>query len=171
MKNNIAAESNSYLSFKVGGELFAAHVSKVLNILELEKITKVPQAPDYMLGVINLRGSVLPVVDSRIKFGMPVNDIKDGNCIVVNEIQLDSETVKVGALVDSVEEVMEVEQKDILDPPSIGKRYHTEFISGVVKKDENFIMILDMNKVYSIEEVSIFNESTKQKNEEKNIKT
>jgi purine-binding chemotaxis protein CheW len=160
MENNKALESNSYLSFKVGGELFAAHVSKVLNILDVGKITKVPQAPSYMLGVINLRGAVLPVIDSRIKFGMPVNESKEGNCIIVNEIQLDSETVKVGALVDAVVEVMEVEQKDITPPPSIGKRFKTDFISGVIRKNDDFIMILDMDKVYSTEDINVITEHT-----------
>jgi len=165
MENNKALESNSYLSFKVGGELFAAHVSKVLNILDVGKITKVPQAPSYMLGVINLRGAVLPVIDSRIKFGMPVSESKEGNCIIVNEIQLDSETVKVGALVDAVVEVMEAEQKDITPPPSIGKRFKTDFISGVIRKNDEFIMILDMDKVYSTEEINVITEHTDKETE------
>lgn len=153
MQNETAKESNSYLTFKVGGELFAAHVSKVLNILEMTKITKVPRAPRYMLGVINLRGSVLPVIDSRIKFGMPVTERTSDTCIIVSEILIDNETVRVGAMVDSVEEVLEVEKDEINPPPSIGNRFQTEFIHGVINVNERFIMVLDMDKVFSTEDV------------------
>jgi purine-binding chemotaxis protein CheW len=162
MDNNTAQESNSYLAFNVGGELFAAHVSKVLNILDKTKITKVPKAPEYMLGVINLRGAVLPVIDARIKFGMPKEEEKSTNCIIVNEILIDNETVKVGALVDAVVEVLEVESEEITPPPSIGSRFKTEFISGVIRKNENFIMILDMDKVFSTEEINVISQNYEQ---------
>ncbi len=96
---------------------------------------------------------------------MPVSESKEGNCIIVNEIQLDSETVKVGALVDAVVEVMEAEQKDITPPPSIGKRFKTDFISGVIRKNDEFIMILDMDKVYSTEEINVITEHTDKETE------
>jgi purine-binding chemotaxis protein CheW len=154
MANETAKQSKSYLSFKVGGELFAAHVSSVLNILEMTKITKVPRAPEYMLGVINLRGSVLPVIDTRIKFGMPVTEQTDDTCIIVTEIDMDNETVRVGALVDSVEEVLEMEKENIMPPPSIGNKFETDFIKGVMNINEQFIMVLDMNKVFSTDEIT-----------------
>jgi purine-binding chemotaxis protein CheW len=159
MDNSTAIQSNSYLTFKTGGELFAAHVSKVLNILDVGKITKVPRAPEYMLGVINLRGSVLPVIDSRNKFGMPVSEENKGKNIIVHELTIDNETVKVGSLVDEVVEVMEAEEKDIKEPPTIGSKFRTDFIKGVIPKNEDFIMILDMDKVFSTEEMNIINES------------
>ncbi len=154
MANETAKQSKSYLSFKVGGELFAAHVSSVLNILEMTRITRVPRAPQYMLGVINLRGAVLPVIDTRIKFGMPVTEKTDETCIIVTEVELDNETVRVGALVDSVEEVLEMEKENIMPPPSIGNRFETDFIQGVMNINEDFIMVLDMNKVFSTEEIA-----------------
>ncbi len=154
MANETAKQSKSYLSFKVGGELFAAHVSSVLNILEMTRITRVPRAPQYMLGVINLRGAVLPVIDTRIKFGMPVTKQTEETCIIVTEVELDNETVRVGALVDSVEEVLEMEKENIMPPPSIGNRFETDFIQGVMNINEDFIMVLDMNKVFNTDEIA-----------------
>lgn len=162
MENEAALSSNSYLSFKVGQELFAAHVSKVLNILEMTKITVVPRAPEYMLGVINLRGAVLPVIDSRIKFGMPVTEHTNDTCIIVTEVKIDNDTVRVGALVDSVQEVLEIEKEEILPPPSIGSQYQTDFIRGVMNVKEQFIMVLDMDKVFSTEEILALKNNNKQ---------
>ena len=98
---------NSYLSFKLGDEIFASNVSKVLNILEMMKITKVPKAPTYMKGVINLRGTVLPVVDTRLKFGMLPIELTTNTCILVLDVKVDEESVHIGAIVDSVQEVLE----------------------------------------------------------------
>lgn len=153
MGNDIAIESNSYLSFRLGNELFSAHVSKVLNILEMTKITKVPRSPEYMLGVINLRGAVLPVVDTRMKFGIPTSEYTSDTCIIVTDISIDGESVHVGALVDAVQEVLEIEKKEIKPPPSIGSKFKSEFIKGVMKVNEEFIMLLDMDKVFSSDEI------------------
>jgi purine-binding chemotaxis protein CheW len=143
----------SYLSFKLGDEIFAANVSKVLNILELTKITKVPMAPSYMKGVINLRGDVLPVVDVRLKFGMEETTFTNSTCILVLIIQIDDQTIHLGALVDSVQEVLEIEDKLILPPPSIGSSYNSDFITGIVEHEENFIMLLDVEKVFTTHEI------------------
>jgi len=151
----------SYLSFKLGDEIFAANVSKVLNILEMTKITKVPKAPDYMKGVINLRGTVLPLVDTRIKFGLPSTEFTANTCILVLDIQIESDTLQVGALVDAVQEVLEIEPNQILPPPNIGSKFHSQFISGMYKSSEDqFIMILDMDKVFSTEELMQVQESS-----------
>lgn len=139
----------SYLSFKLGKETFASNVSKVLNILEMPTITEVPQAPEYMVGVMNLRGDVLPVIDSRIKFGMSATQITTNTCVLVLEICTYNKNIMIGALVDAVEEVIEIKEDNIQPSPSIGTKYHTEFIQGMVQKDENFIMILNMDKVFS----------------------
>jgi len=151
---------NSYLTFTLGEEEFAAHVSKVLNILEMVKITKVPRAPEYMKGVINLRGTVLPVIDTRIKFGLSETEFTTNTCIVVTEILVNEETIHVGALVDSVQEVLEIEDTDILPPPSIGTNFKSQFIYGMVRHDERFIMLLDMEKVFSSEDLFMLKEST-----------
>ena len=115
-----ATKVNSYLSFNLGEEIFGASVTKILNILEITKITKVPKAPPYMKGVINLRGSVLPLIDTRIKFDMGETVYTPNTCILVLDIEIGGEIVHVGALVDSVHEVIEIEDNQILPPPSIG---------------------------------------------------
>ncbi len=155
----------SYLTFKLGEETFAANVSKVLNILEMTKITEVPQAPPYMKGVINLRGTVLPVIDTKVKFSMGKTEFSTNTCILVLEIDIDQETIHVGAIVDSVQEVLEIEDEQIQPPPSIGTKYRSEFIEGMVKTDDEFIMVLDMDKVFSADELSLLKESTPEKQE------
>ncbi len=151
---------DSYLSFKLGDEEFAAHVGKVLNILEMTKITEVPKSPDYMKGVINLRGTVLPVVDTRIKFGMTATEYTPNTCIVVMEVEMEGDTVQVGALVDAVQAVLELDEAQIQPPPSIGSKYKSEFIYGMAKVDERFIMLLDMDKVFSADEIVNVKEKT-----------
>ncbi len=144
----------SYLTFKIGNEEYGAHVSKVLNILELQKITKVPKAPEYMKGVIDLRGMVLPVIDTRIKLGMSPTEYTDSTCIVVMDLDIKEEIIHVGALVDSVVAVNEIDDKVIEPSPSIGSTYKSEFISGVAKLNDHFIMILDLVKLFTSKELS-----------------
>lgn len=151
---------NSYLTFKIGNEIFAANVIKVLNILELQDITAVPQAPDYMKGVINLRGVVLPVIDSKIKFGMGATEFTSNTCILVLDVNIDDESVQVGALVDAVLEVLEIEDSKIQPPPSIGSKYRTEFLEGMVNYEEKFIMTLNMDMVFSTNELIVLQEKT-----------
>ena len=162
---------NSYLTFKLGEELFAANVGKVLNILEMTKITEVPKSPEYMKGVINLRGTVLPVVDTKIKFSMGETKYTTNTCILVLDIEIDGDSIHVGAIVDSVQEVLEFEENQIQPPPSIGSKYKSEFIEGMVKYNDNFIMILNMDLVFSIDELSIMKEKTPEEQESVNEKT
>ena len=153
MKENAEA-SNSYLTFKLGDEEFGAHVNQVLNILEMMKITQVPKTPEYMKGVINLRGSVLPVIDARIKFGLPETEYTSNTCIIVMDLNLDGDTVHIGAIVDEVLSVIEIEENQIEPPPSLGNQYKSEFIQGMAKVEENFVMLLDMQKVLSSKEMA-----------------
>ena len=159
-------EINSYLTFKLNDELFAANVAKVLNILEMTKITEVPKAPGYMKGVINLRGTVLPVVDTKIKFDMGITKFTNNTCILVLDIEMDNESVHVGAIVDSVQEVLEFDEKQIQPPPSIGSKYRSEFIEGMVKYNDDFIMILNMDLVFSLDELAVLKENTPQEEAE-----
>jgi purine-binding chemotaxis protein CheW len=150
---------NSFLSFKLGDEIFAANVSKVLNILEMTKITKVPQAPPYMKGVINLRGTVLPVIDTRVKFGLTPTEFTTNTCILVLDIQIENESLHIGGLVDSVQEVLEIIPQQILPPPNIGNRYRSQFINGMFKlTDDEFIMLLDMDKVFNAEDLALLSD-------------
>jgi purine-binding chemotaxis protein CheW len=143
------SESIQYLTFKLSDEVFALDVAKVREILEITNITKVPQTPDFMRGVINLRGSVVPVIDMRLKFGMSSTDQTVNTCIIVVEVQMDDEVIILGALADSVQEVVEMEPEQIEAAPHIGTRLNTDFIKGMGKHDGRFIIILDIDKVFS----------------------
>jgi len=153
MNTKVETKMNSFLSFKIGSEVFAANVKNVLNILEMTKITKVPKAPVYMKGVINLRGAVLPVIDSRIKFGVEETEITSNTCIIVLELHLGNDPIMVGAIVDSVKEVLEISDTEILAPPSIGTNFRSDYLKGMAQSDDGFIMILDAEKVFASEEI------------------
>jgi len=143
----------TYLSFKMSDELFAINVSKVINILEIRQITKVPKTPVYMKGVINLRGTVLPVVDLRIKFGLPEKENTVDTSIIVLNIEKDGETIMLGTLVDAVREVLELKDDEIAPSPSIGTKYNSGFIQGMYRMEEHFIMILDIDKIFSVDDI------------------
>jgi purine-binding chemotaxis protein CheW len=147
-------ETVQYLTFKLAEETFALDVAKVREILEQSSITKVPQTPDFMRGVINLRGSVVPVIDLRLKFGMTATEQTVNTCIIVAEVQLEDEVIVLGALADSVQEVIEMTPEQIEAAPHIGTRLNTDFIKGMGKHDGRFIMILDIDKVFTSEELA-----------------
>ncbi len=148
------SQTTQYLTFKLGEEIFAVDVAKVREILDFTTITKVPQTPEFMRGVINLRGSVVPVVDMRLKFGMNRTEKTVNTCIVVVEINMDNETTIIGALADSVQEVVEMDPEQIEPAPKIGSQLRTDFLRGMGKRDDQFIMILDIDKVFSAAEIA-----------------
>ena len=152
------AEATQYLTFKLDEEIFALDVAKVREILDFTDITKVPQTPDFMRGVINLRGSVVPVVDMRLKFGMSRTEKTVNTCIVVVEVATEGETTVLGALADSVQEVIELEPAQIEPAPRIGTKLRTDFIRGMGKHDGRFVMILDIDKVFSSDEITLVQE-------------
>ena len=145
----------SYLTFSLAGEWFAAPVGKVFEILEIPRITKIPKSPDFMRGVISLRGQALIVVDGRSKFGMPHTTDTVDTCIVVLDILMEGKGMNIGVVVDEVHEVLELEEDAIQPLPSIGEKFNTAFIQGMVKDEDRFIMLLDLDQVFSQEEVSI----------------
>jgi purine-binding chemotaxis protein CheW len=151
--------TQTYLSFKLGEEVFAINVSKVINILEMSNITRIPKAPEYMKGVINLRGTVLPVVDLRIKFGLPEKETTVDTSIIVLNIDLNGEPVLVGTQVDAVKEVLELKSDDVAPSPTIGSKYNSGFIDGMWRQDEKFIMILNIDKVFSTDEIIDFKDA------------
>jgi purine-binding chemotaxis protein CheW len=148
-------ETRQYLTFKLGNEVFATDVAKVREVLDLTPITAIPRTPDFMAGVINLRGSVVPVVDLRQCFAMPKTESTRNTCIVVVEVLLDGESIVIGALADSVEEVIDLEPEQIEPAPRIGAHIRTDFIRGMGKRDTQFIMILDIDRVFSEEELTV----------------
>ena len=153
-------ETTQYLTFQLEDEVFALDISKVREVLDFTTVTKVPRTPDFMRGVINLRGSVVPVVDMRLKFGMTVTEKTVNTCIIITEIELDGDTTVLGALADSVQEVIDLEPEQIEPAPRIGTRLKTEFIKGMGKRDDRFIMILDIDKVFSAEELATIDSSS-----------
>jgi purine-binding chemotaxis protein CheW len=153
MKNQNEETKRSYLSFKVGTEFFATNVSCVLNILEITKITRVPKSPKFLKGVINLRGNVLPVLDTRIKFGLKETEYTTNTCILILEIKIKNEKVQLGAIVDSVSAVLELADEQIQPAPSLGTSYKTNILKGFTKVDDEFIMIIDPDKVFADEEI------------------
>lgn len=164
MRINKETELQTYLSFKLSEEVFAINVSKVINILEMSHITKIPKAPDYMKGVINLRGTVLPVIDLRIKFGLPEKAATVDTSIIVLSINLNEEEVLVGTMVDAVKEVLELKTIEIAPSPTIGSKYNSGFIEGMWRVEDNFIMILDIDKVFSVDDILDVKEYTIQNN-------
>jgi purine-binding chemotaxis protein CheW len=154
MSVDVITEPVQYLTFKLADEIFALDVAKVREILELTTITKVPQTPDFMRGVINLRGSVVPVVDMRLKFGMSMTEQTVDTCIIVAEVTLDGDAIVLGALADSVQEVVEMAPGSIEPAPHIGIRLDTNFIKGMGKIDDHFVMILDIDRIFSSDELA-----------------
>ena len=147
--------SLQYLTFILGEEVFAVDVTKAREVLDYTTITRVPQTPRFMLGVINLRSSVVPVIDLRLKFGMTATDRTVNTCIIVMDIVVDGEILTVGALTDSVREVLEIGSEMIEPPPRIGTRLKTEFLKGMAGIDDHFVMILDIDRVFSADELAL----------------
>lgn len=148
-------QTAQYLTFKLGSEVFALDISQVREVLDFTTVTKVPRTPDFMSGVINLRGSVVPVIDMRLKFGMSMTEKTVNTCSIIVEINVDGEKVILGAMADSVQEVIELEPGQISPAPRIGTRLNTEFIRGMGKRGDQFIIILDIDKVFSVDELAI----------------
>lgn len=154
-------ELKSYLSFKVGEEYFAINAKHIHSIIELIPITKVPQMPGFMLGIINLRDQAIPVIDTRVQFGMVSKPPSSSSCIIILEVDVNDQNILIGNLIDAVSEVIDIENDKILPAPDIGGKYKSEFISGVIHADNRFIMILNIQELFksdSIASIAINNE-------------
>jgi len=149
----VSDASNQYLTFTLGEEVFALDIGSVREVLEYTSITKVPRIPEYIRGVINLRGRAVPVVDVRLKFGMPATERTVNTCIIIVEVNLGGEQTVLGALSDSVKEVMDIEPQNIEPAPRIGTAIKADFIKGIGKHGEDFIILLDIDRVFSEEEL------------------
>lgn len=153
MASTTQTGEGQYLTFRLGDEVYALEITRVREVLDYTRVTKVPKTPDFMKGVINLRGGVVPVVDLRLKFGMTETVPTVDTCIIIVEVLVDDEQTLLGALADQVQEVLELEPSQIQPPPKIGTRLDTEFIRGMGKQNDDFIIILDIEKVFSIREL------------------
>lgn len=160
-------ETAQYITFKLGDEIFAINVAQVREVLEISQITKVPTAPEYMRGVVNVRGKAIPVVDLRLKFGLPKVENTVNTRIVVMEVAFDDEITVVGGIADSVHEVIELEPSQINPPPRIAMRWRTELIRGMGRRGDEFTIILDIDAVFSSEELALVKE-TQQKDKAEN---
>ena len=147
--------TTQYLTYKLGDETFALDISKVREVLDFTTVTKVPRTPEFMRGVINLRGSVVPVVDLRLKFGMTKTEKSVNTCVIIVEVNVDGETTILGALADSVQEVLDLDASHIEPAPKIGSTVYHDFIRGMGKHNEQFIIILDVDKVFSADELAL----------------
>jgi len=144
-----------YLTFALGEEVFALETGFVREVIELVPVTRIPKTPSFLRGVINLRGHAVPVVDLRIKFGMTTAQDTVNTCIIIVDVEMEGEQCHMGAIVDSVLEVFEMASDQITPPPRMGTAIRSDFIRGMGKQNEEFIMILDIGKVFSSEELSI----------------
>ena len=149
------SETTQFLTYKLGDEVFALDITKVREVLDFTTVTKVPRTPEFMRGVINLRGSVVPVVDLRLKFGMTRTESSVNTCIIITEVTVDNDTTVLGALADSVQEVLDLEPGSIAPAPKIGTKLKTEFIKGMGRRDDRFIIIFDIDKVFSSDDLEM----------------
>ena len=154
MSVDAITETRQYLTFKLDNEVFALDVATVREVLDFTSIAKIPRTPEFMRGVINLRGSVVPVVDLRLAFGMSATQKTVNTCIIVMEVRLRNETAVMGALADSVEEVIDLEPEQIEPAPNIGTSIRIDFIRGMGKRDSHFLMILDIDRVFSDDQLA-----------------
>ena len=143
-----------YLTFSLDEEEYAVDVYQIREILEISDITKLPCTHEFMRGVINLRGSVVPVIDLHMKFGLPKTEQTVDSCVIVMEVTIDNKKIVIGALADSVEEVIELEAGQIEPAPNIGTKVDSEFIKGMGKHNDRFLILLDLNKIFSEEDLT-----------------
>ncbi len=141
------AQAGKYLTFKLGAELYGLEILKVQEIIGIMSVTHIPRSPEYVRGVINLRGKVIPVVDLRLKFAMEQMDDTDRTCIIVVQVATAQREVTMGIIVDEVSEVLEVRGEQIEPPPTFGSAVDTDFILGIGKVEQKVIMLLDVDRV------------------------
>jgi purine-binding chemotaxis protein CheW len=146
------AERQQYLAFTLAGGDYAVGILKVKEILQYEEITAVPSTPRSIRGVLNLRGSVVPVVDLVVKFGLPETPVTKRTCVLVVETALDGVATVMGVVADAVSEVIELGADDIEEPPAFGTRVKVDYLVGMGKVGKRFVLLLDIDRVLSADE-------------------
>jgi len=152
------SREGKYLSLFLESQEYGIGITKVKEIIGMIQVTPIPQTPDYVKGVINLRGKVIPIIDLRLRFGMDQVDYTDRTCIVVVEIGSKSGKLNIGIVVDSVSEVINIKNADIEDTPSFGTTVSTEYILGMAKMPGNVRILLDIDRVINSNELAIMDE-------------
>lgn len=151
---SVAAEASQYLTFQLAGEEYAVGILRVREILRYEEVTRVPTAPASIRGVLNLRGSVVPVVDLAVKLGLPDTPVTRRTCIVIVEVELEGEPAVMGIIAEAVSQVMDLHPGDIEPPPAFGPRVKVEFLRGMARLGERFALLLDLDLLLSAEAVA-----------------
>lgn len=149
------AEPHQYLTFLLGDEMFAIGILAIREIIEYGFVTEVPMTPPFIRGVINLRGAVVPVVDLAVRFGRPARPNSKRTCIVIVDIEAAEGYQQMGVVVDAVNEVLDIPPADIEPSPEFGARIRNDFIKGMGKINGKFVVVLDLNRVLSVEEVAV----------------
>ncbi|UCV09367.1 chemotaxis protein CheW [Dechloromonas denitrificans] len=154
-----AIEQQQYLTFSLGEEMFAIGILAIREIIEYGALTEVPMVPPFIRGVINLRGSVVPVIDMAVRFGRPASEVTKRTCIVILETsdggQTEGHGQQMGIVVDAVSEVLEIPPEEIEPPPQFGARIRIDFISGMGKVNGKFVVLLEVNRILSLGEVAV----------------
>nr|WP_308447356.1 chemotaxis protein CheW [Parachitinimonas caeni] len=150
---------HQYLTFTLGGEAFAMDILHIKEIIEYGGVTEVPLMPSFVRGVINLRGAVVPVIDLSVRFGRQPTQIAKRTCIVIIEVSFNGEMQDIGVIVDAVNEVLDIPGQDIEPAPAFGSKIRSEFILGMGKVNQRFVIVLDVNQVLSLEEMSVLVET------------
>ncbi len=152
---SMAEKEGKYLTFTLAEEEYGIGILKIKEIIGMMPITTVPQTPDFVKGVINLRGKVIPVVDLRLRFGLGEIDYNERTCIIVVEIRGESGLVLIGIVVDSVSEVLNIKAEEIEETPTFGTKLNTEYILGMAKMEGNVKILLDIDRVLRSEEIAV----------------
>jgi purine-binding chemotaxis protein CheW len=152
--------SQVFLSFNIGNELFAINVLKVLEVLQKQTITPVPNAPAYILGIINFRGDVVPVFNTRQKFNLKLLDESQSFAVVVLDLVKNNEPFRIGATVDKVKDVITINDDEIKPVPPMSSSFNSEFLSGIVRRDDQFILLIDVDRVFTQSELQTISQST-----------
>ncbi|OMG52989.1 chemotaxis protein CheW [Azonexus hydrophilus] len=155
-----------YLTFTLGGEMFAVAILNVKEIIEFGTVTEIPMMPGFIRGVINLRGAVVPVIDLSCRFGGKSTEVARRTCIVIVELEQGDQKHDIGVMVDAVSEVLEIARSEIEPPPSFGAKIRTDFISGMGKVNGKFVIILDVARVLSVEEIAMLTQASDSANVE-----
>lgn len=148
-------EASQYLTFILSDEEFAVPIMQVKEIIEYNDLTTVPMVPEFIAGALNLRGSIVPVINLAIKFGMTPSEISRRTCVVIMEVEVDNEQVVMGVLVDKVLQVLDITEENIDAAPTLGAQIRTDFIKGMGKLEDRFVIILAINKILSAEEIAV----------------
>ena len=153
-KHHAAEMTKQYLTFRIGHEHYGLELSQTREIIEYSGITEVPLMPNFLRGVINLRGEVVPVIDLAVRLGRKPIEVQKRTCIIVVELNNNEQNHVLGLLADAVSEVIEMDEDNIEDAPSFGANIRAEFIQGIAKRDDEFVVLLDANNTLSIRELA-----------------